>query len=34
VDEASLRDKAVMALDGSVHLASLSKDGQPDADRS
>jgi hypothetical protein len=28
VDEASLRDKAVMALGGSVHLASLSKDGQ------
>jgi hypothetical protein len=28
VDEASLRDKAVMALCGSVHLASLSKDGQ------
>ena len=31
---ASLRDKAVMALGGSIHLASLSKDGQPDADRS
>ena len=28
VDEASLRDKAVMALSGSIHLASLSKDGQ------
>jgi hypothetical protein len=28
VDEASLRDKAVMALGGSIHLASLSKDGQ------
>jgi hypothetical protein len=28
VDEASLRDKAVMALGGSAHLASLSKDGQ------
>jgi hypothetical protein len=26
VDAASLRDKAVMALDGSIHLASLSKD--------
>jgi hypothetical protein len=26
VDEASLRDKAVMALGGSLHLASLSKD--------
>jgi hypothetical protein len=23
-----LRDKAVMALGGSIHLASLSKDGQ------
>ena len=34
VDAASLRDKAVMALGGSIHLASLSKDGQPDADRS
>jgi hypothetical protein len=34
VDAASLRDKAVMALDGSIHLASLSKDGQPDASRS
>jgi hypothetical protein len=34
VDAASLRDKAVMALDGSIHLASLSRDGQPDADRS
>jgi hypothetical protein len=34
VDAASLRDKAVMGLDGSIHLASLSKDGQPDADRS
>jgi hypothetical protein len=33
VDAASLRDKAVMALSGSIHLASLSKDGQPDADR-
>jgi hypothetical protein len=32
VDAASLRDKAVMALGGSIHLASLSKDGQPDAD--
>jgi hypothetical protein len=29
VDEASLRDKAVMALEGSIHLASMSKDGQP-----
>ncbi len=29
VDAASLRDKAVMALGGSLHLASLSKDGQP-----
>src|ERR1700729_3211887 len=28
VDEASLRDKAVMALGGSIHLASLSKDEQ------
>jgi hypothetical protein len=28
VDESSLRDKAVMALGGSLHLASLSKDGQ------
>ena len=28
VDAASLRDKAVMALSGSPHLASLSKDGQ------
>ena len=34
VDAASLRDKAVMALGGSIHLASLSKDGQPGADRS
>src|ERR1700723_2158884 len=34
VDEASLRDKAVMALGGSIHLASLSKDGQPYASRS
>ena len=34
VDAASLRDKAVMALGGSIHLASLSKDGQPDANRS
>jgi hypothetical protein len=33
VDAASLRDKAVMALGGSIHLASLSKDGQPDANR-
>ena len=33
VDAASLRDKAVMALGGSLHLASLSKDEQPDADR-
>ena len=31
VDAASLRDKVVMALGGSIHLASLSKDGQPDA---
>ena len=30
VDAVSLRDKAVMALGGSLHLASLSKDGQPD----
>ena len=30
VDAASLRDKAVMALGGSIHLASMSKDGQPD----
>jgi hypothetical protein len=29
VDAASLRDKAVMALGGSTHLASLSKDVQP-----
>jgi hypothetical protein len=29
VDAASLRDKAVMALGGSIHLASLSKDGPP-----
>jgi hypothetical protein len=28
-----LREKAVMALGGSIHLASLSKDGPPDADR-
>jgi hypothetical protein len=34
VDAASLRDKAVMALGGSIHLASLSKDEQPGADRS
>ena len=34
VDAASLRDKAVMALDGSIHFASLSKDGKPDAGRS
>lgn len=33
VDAVSLRDKAVMALGGSTHLASLSKDGQPDAAR-
>jgi hypothetical protein len=31
VDAASLRDKVVMALGGSIHLASLSKDGQPNA---
>jgi hypothetical protein len=30
VDAASLRDRAVMALGGSLHRASLSKDGQPD----
>ena len=30
VDAVSLCDKAVMALGGSAHLASLSKDGQPD----
>src|ERR1700719_2275740 len=30
VDAASLRDKAVMALGGSIHLASLSKDEQTD----
>jgi hypothetical protein len=29
VDAESLRDKAVMALGGSIHLASLSKDEQP-----
>ena len=29
VDAASLRDKVVMALAGSIHLASLPKDGQP-----
>jgi hypothetical protein len=28
VDAESLRDKAVMALGGSIHLASLSKDEQ------
>jgi hypothetical protein len=28
VDAASLRDQAVMALGGSVHLASMTKDGQ------
>jgi hypothetical protein len=33
-DAASLRDKAVMALGGSVHLASLPKRTEPDADRS
>ena len=33
VDEASLRDKVVMALGGSIHFASLSKDGQGDANR-
>ena len=33
VDAASLRDKVVMALSGSIHLASLSKDGQPDGNR-
>jgi hypothetical protein len=29
VDAPSLCDKAVMALGGSIRLASLSKDGQP-----
>jgi hypothetical protein len=33
LDATSLLDKAVMALGGSIHRASLSKDGQPDADR-
>jgi hypothetical protein len=33
VDAASLLDKVVMALGGSIHLASLSKDGQADANR-
>jgi hypothetical protein len=33
VDAASLRDKVIMALGGSIHLASLSKDGQPDPNR-
>ena len=33
LDATSLLDKAVMALGGSIHRASLSKDGQPAADR-
>src|ERR1700722_8033923 len=33
VDAAGLRDKGVRALGGSIHLASLSKDGQPDPTR-